>query len=372
MMKLLQIDVDDAASHTSLEMVDIGCAAEKIFVWENSHDHPADECSNTPHCINCDGGHPSYSRACPAWKREKDIISLKVRENISFKEARRRFSIVSHRTYADAALKGAVRQQLPVAVRTPDIGATTRPPAPTAGVASSTPPPKKDQQASGSTVQKTSPSEERPKPNAQTRSARSSSVSEETMDITQGPSALPPKGRQNSLERLPRGKLKSQADRLGEHFQHISSSEHYSRAFLSHKTTVESCHFRPQKPTEGGYNSPITMHELNVALKSSGNSAPGADEITYEMIRRLPRETLECLLGLYNKILSTGHMPHSWKEAIVIPILKQGKDASDVCNYEALETHSDVQCGWLAFWLARRLAGWVSECLGVVAILGIG
>lgn len=174
----------------------------------SSHDHPADECSNTPHCINCDGGHPSYSRACPAWKREKDIISLKVRENISFKEARRRFSIVSHRTYADAALKGAVRQQLPVAVRTPDIGATMLPPAPTAGVASSTPPPKKDQQASGSTVQKTSPSEERPKPNAQTRSARSSSVSDETMDTTQGPSALPPKGRQNSLERLPRGKLK--------------------------------------------------------------------------------------------------------------------------------------------------------------------
>lgn len=185
-----------------------GCRGRLTCAKCSSHDHPADECSNSPHCINCDGGHPSYSRVCPAWKREKDIISLKVRENISFKEARRRFSIVSHRTYADAAFKGAVQQQLPVAVRTPDSGAKTKPPAPMAGLASSTPPPKKDQQASGSTVQKASPAEERPKPNAQTRSARSSSVSDETMDTTQGPSAPSPKGRQHSVERLPRGKLK--------------------------------------------------------------------------------------------------------------------------------------------------------------------
>lgn len=71
-----------------------------------SQEHASDACEEVPHCINCSGAHPAYSRSCPQWRKEKDIISLKVRENISFKEARRRCSPF-HGTYADAARQGA-------------------------------------------------------------------------------------------------------------------------------------------------------------------------------------------------------------------------------------------------------------------------
>ncbi|CAN7938035.1 unnamed protein product, partial [Ixodes hexagonus] len=55
-----------------------------------STDHPSDNCGNdTPSCVNCQGTHPAYSRSCPLWKREKEILSLKVKENISYPEARK-------------------------------------------------------------------------------------------------------------------------------------------------------------------------------------------------------------------------------------------------------------------------------------------
>ncbi|GBM36903.1 hypothetical protein AVEN_14890-1 [Araneus ventricosus] len=46
-------------------------------------------------CFNCKGNHPSYSKTCPKWKLEKEIISVKVTKNISIQEARK---IVHDRT----------------------------------------------------------------------------------------------------------------------------------------------------------------------------------------------------------------------------------------------------------------------------------
>lgn len=70
-------------------------------------DHSADDCQGELHCANCDGGHPAYSRSCPKWKQEKDIIALKVKQNILFKEARQGFSFVRGTSYADVAFRGA-------------------------------------------------------------------------------------------------------------------------------------------------------------------------------------------------------------------------------------------------------------------------
>ena len=74
--------------------------------------HASDTCNETPHCVNCDGDHAAYSRSCPTWKKEKDIISLKVRENIPFKEARRRCSAFHGPTYAHASRRPPPLSQL--------------------------------------------------------------------------------------------------------------------------------------------------------------------------------------------------------------------------------------------------------------------
>lgn len=97
--------------------------------------HSADDCQGEPRCANCDGEHPAYSRSCPKWKLEKEIISLKVTQNISFKEARQRFSIVKGTSYADAASRGAAPLRQKAAVRVTDSEPTVLPSASLKGAA---------------------------------------------------------------------------------------------------------------------------------------------------------------------------------------------------------------------------------------------
>ncbi|XP_023240956.1 uncharacterized protein LOC111639332 [Centruroides sculpturatus] len=52
-------------------------------------DHNSTECKSTPCCVNCKDAHPSYSRKCPAWQREKEVLRIKTVNNISYTEARR-------------------------------------------------------------------------------------------------------------------------------------------------------------------------------------------------------------------------------------------------------------------------------------------
>lgn len=46
------------------------------------------QCQLTPHCVNCEGEHSSFSKDCPRWKEEKEIQRIKITQNISFQQAR--------------------------------------------------------------------------------------------------------------------------------------------------------------------------------------------------------------------------------------------------------------------------------------------
>ena len=52
--------------------------------------HNLDSCQNEPKCVNCQGDHVAISRDCPKWKIEKDIVTVKYTEKISFTDARKR------------------------------------------------------------------------------------------------------------------------------------------------------------------------------------------------------------------------------------------------------------------------------------------
>jgi hypothetical protein len=62
--------------------------------------------------VNCKGSHPSYSRTCPSWIREKEIQIIKTEKNISYPEARK---LIISRTpkpdvsYAAATISKSVR-----------------------------------------------------------------------------------------------------------------------------------------------------------------------------------------------------------------------------------------------------------------------
>lgn len=65
------------------------------------------------------------------------------------------------------------------------------------------------------------------------------------------------------------------------------------------------------------------------------------------------------LLGFYNKVWHVGRLPTSWKEAVIIPIRKPGKNPSSPCNYRpiALTSHRGniVEREWV--WEVERNYG---------------
>ena len=51
--------------------------------------HDESRCTNEIKCINCGEAHPSTSRSCKIWKKEKEVVTIKYKEGLSFPEARK-------------------------------------------------------------------------------------------------------------------------------------------------------------------------------------------------------------------------------------------------------------------------------------------
>ncbi|GBN90268.1 hypothetical protein AVEN_140791-1, partial [Araneus ventricosus] len=87
--------------------------------------HDSTNCEAAEQCVNCKGQHTSFSRSCPKWKLEKKIITTKVKQNISFSEARRLVQAQTPtvgRSYASATktLKACETQTKRVVILTTD------------------------------------------------------------------------------------------------------------------------------------------------------------------------------------------------------------------------------------------------------------
>ncbi|XP_075746347.1 uncharacterized protein LOC119171694 isoform X1 [Rhipicephalus microplus] len=166
--------------------------------------HVSENCKQPPHCVNCEGNHAAYSRSCTYWKKEKEIITLKVKENITFKEARRRVAPFYGATYADAARQGAPPHQPSPLPRPAHSEPVVVAPAPKAAVAQATPPtPKQRLETPESSNLKASPPQVRPEIRTSSPHVRASSASEEAMDTS---APLVPKERRGSLERAKKTK----------------------------------------------------------------------------------------------------------------------------------------------------------------------
>ena len=66
------------------------CKGKAVCAGCGEEGHNLDDCQNEPKCVNCQGDHVAISRDCPQWKIEKDIVTLKYTEKISFADARKR------------------------------------------------------------------------------------------------------------------------------------------------------------------------------------------------------------------------------------------------------------------------------------------
>lgn len=130
------------------------------------------------------------------------------------------------------------------------------------------------------------------------------------------------------------------AEKLGEHFSRISSSENYSVEFQDIRNAQISLdlsenNFEP-------YNAKFTLQELKDALQNTKPSAPGEDKILYEMLKHLPEKSKKFLLDIINEIWETGIIPKSWKLSLILPMKKPNKDPALPSSYRPIALTSCV------------------------------
>ena len=72
-------------------------------------------------------------------------------------------------------------------------------------------------------------------------------------------------------------------------------------------------------------------------------TTPGKDEISNNIIKHFSIKTGDYLLTIFNLIfLFSAQCPSSWKEAIIIPIPKPGKNTSDPLSYRPIALTSTL------------------------------
>ncbi|KAM7307350.1 hypothetical protein ISCGN_010986 [Ixodes scapularis] len=108
------------------------CRGKTTCAKCGQNDHPSDNCANPPHCVNCGEPHAAYSRSCKKWEEEKEVIILKVKENISFPEARKRLSFLQKGSFATVTRTGGVSPKTSVGTQVcpKDLAVPPTPPAP--------------------------------------------------------------------------------------------------------------------------------------------------------------------------------------------------------------------------------------------------
>ena len=132
---------------------------------------------------------------------------------------------------------------------------------------------------------------------------------------------------------------------LAQHYDNMSKSTNLDPTFQAAKTVQEEIFHKciPNIENEmNNLNSQFTLYELDHALSSKHNSAPGADTVSYEMLKQLPGRSKNELIKLINTSWERGEIPLEWKIATIIPILKPHKDKLNPQSYIPISLTSAI------------------------------
>ena len=154
------------------------------------------------------------------------------------------------------------------------------------------------------------------------------------------------------------------ANALGRRFEFVSSKNSSDPKFQEFKEESEKEETNFNTNLKFGYNEDLNYEELIYSLNLSNDSATGPDEITYSMLKNLAPSGKRILLELMNCIFKGGKFPEKWKEAFIIPILKQGKDSTNASSYRPIALTSCI-CKLLERMINRRLV-WYLESKGLI------
>ena len=87
--------------------------------------------------------------------------------------------------------------------------------------------------------------------------------------------------------------------------------------------------------------NPFTMRDLKSAIRRmKRKGAPGADDIPPSFLKELGAKALTELLEIFNASFLHSDIPQLWRHAIIIPLLKAGKPASEIASYRPISLTS--------------------------------
>lgn len=135
---------------------------------------------------------------------------------------------------------------------------------------------------------------------------------------------------QNNVITCPKTKCNIIADRLEELLNsHRSNADATSLLLpLALALTEDS------EPYE--YNRPFQLFELEDTIKVLKNTSPGHDMVQNSMLKNLTKEYRSWALDIMNDSFEKTKIPDTWKQQLIIPILKPGKPPSDPKSYRPI------------------------------------
>ena len=129
----------------------------------------------------------------------------------------------------------------------------------------------------------------------------------------------------------------SVANSLARSLADTSSPSHYSSQFqkLNWKEQWNLKHWKFNPVTQKIiHNLPFSTTELKEALQKFIHSATGPDKVHYNLLTHLPQSVLPSVESI--TIWESGILPPTWREAVVVPIAKPGKDPNNPTNYRPI------------------------------------
>lgn len=130
------------------------------------------------------------------------------------------------------------------------------------------------------------------------------------------------------------------AEEIGRAFAERSGNDSLDPAFSRHKRRCEASPVDFSTDELLTYNQSFSLAELKSAICKLRTVSEGPDRIHNDMLKHLPDNVLVMLLDIFNRLWENGEFPGSWREAIVIPILKPGKTGSEPLHYRPISLTS--------------------------------
>ena len=129
------------------------------------------------------------------------------------------------------------------------------------------------------------------------------------------------------------------AEIFADHFQEKFAHQRYQTTHNNLTLLVQSAII---KEDHHHYNNSFTEEELQQALQSLRNTSPGQDRIENLFLKHLPSQYFNYLLSLYNHSFNLETLASSWKEALLMPILKPGKNSLHRTSYRPISMLSCI------------------------------